>query len=166
MAGIKKRRGTRVIDYRDVTGRRRWETVQGTRKHEEDWLAREAGVDRSEDVLDRRRVVELPADTADETGQASDGWTPQERAGHLAERMSQPNPLDALIAAESADPFDMLLAAATPSQRRILLLLSNDLRGTLELTESKKSVAELLGFGPSRIDVAFHHRRRRMKDPR
>jgi len=43
MACIKKRRGKWVLDYRDVTGRRRWETVQGTRKDAEDRLAKIIG---------------------------------------------------------------------------------------------------------------------------
>jgi len=38
MACIKKRRNRWVIDYRDITGHRRWETVQGTRKVAEDRL--------------------------------------------------------------------------------------------------------------------------------
>ncbi len=43
MACIKKRRGKWVIDYRDVTGRRRWETVQRTRKDAEERLAKIVG---------------------------------------------------------------------------------------------------------------------------
>ena len=40
MACIRKRRGKWVIDYRDVLGKRRWETVQGNRKDAEDRLAK------------------------------------------------------------------------------------------------------------------------------
>ena len=85
---------------------------------------------------------------------------------HKAAERSAPSQLDAQIAAESVKAFDTMLDQATPSQREILQLLRNDLRGTLDLTESKKAVADLLGFGPSRIDVAFHNLGKRMKDPR
>ncbi len=43
MACIKKRRGKWVLDYRDATGRRHWETVQGNRKAAEDRLAKIIG---------------------------------------------------------------------------------------------------------------------------
>ncbi len=32
MACIRKRRGKWVIDYRDASGKRRWETAEGNRK--------------------------------------------------------------------------------------------------------------------------------------
>ena len=56
MACIKKRRGKWTIDYRDVTGRRRWETVQGTRKDAEDRLAKIIGSGYK--VVDSKRTFE------------------------------------------------------------------------------------------------------------
>jgi len=40
MACIRKRRGKWVIDYRDASGKRRWETVEGNRKDAEERLAK------------------------------------------------------------------------------------------------------------------------------
>ena len=40
MACVKKRRGKWVVDYRDVSGRRRWETINGNRKEAEERLAK------------------------------------------------------------------------------------------------------------------------------
>jgi len=40
MACIRKRRGRWVIDYRDASGKRRWETVEGNRKDAEERLAK------------------------------------------------------------------------------------------------------------------------------
>ncbi len=56
MACIKKRRRKWTIDYRDVTGRRRWETVQGTRKDAEDRLAKIIGSGYK--VVDSKRTFE------------------------------------------------------------------------------------------------------------
>jgi len=56
MACIKKKRGKWTIDYRDVTGRRRWETVQGTRKDAEDRLAKIIGSGYK--VVDSKRTFE------------------------------------------------------------------------------------------------------------
>lgn len=56
MACTKNRRGKWVLDYRDVTGRRRWETVQGTRKDAEDRLAKIIGSGYK--VIDSKRTFE------------------------------------------------------------------------------------------------------------
>ena len=40
MACIRKRRGRWVIDYRDASGKRRWETVEGNRKDADDRLSK------------------------------------------------------------------------------------------------------------------------------
>ncbi len=40
MACVRKRRGKWIIDYRDASGKRRWETVEGNRKDAEERLAK------------------------------------------------------------------------------------------------------------------------------
>jgi integrase len=40
MACVRKRRGKWVIDYRDASGKRRWKTIDGTRKEADEELAR------------------------------------------------------------------------------------------------------------------------------
>jgi integrase len=40
MACIRKRRGKWVVDYRDAVGKRRWKTIEGTRKEADEELAR------------------------------------------------------------------------------------------------------------------------------
>jgi integrase len=56
MACIRKRRRKWTIDYRDTTGKRRWETVNGTRKDAEDRLSRIIGGGYR--VLDGKRKFE------------------------------------------------------------------------------------------------------------
>ena len=73
-----------------------------------------------------------------------------------------PHPLAALIAIQG---FDRVWAAATPKQREILELLLRQVGNELEVTDAKKVVADLLGVGRNRIDVAFHNLRKRMKNP-
>ena len=83
----------------------------------------------------------------------------------LAGEAGASSPMDPLIAAESADDIlDALLA--TPGDRKILELLRDRLYRDLNITEAKRSVAELKSVGVGRIDVALHHVRKKNKDPR
>jgi len=62
MACIKKRRGRWVLDYRDATGRRRWETVQGNRDTAERRLAEIINTDKPASVDTRRTFREYAED--------------------------------------------------------------------------------------------------------
>ena len=56
MACIRKRRGKWMIDYRDASGKRRWETIEGNRKDAEDRLAKIIASGRR--VVDTKRTFQ------------------------------------------------------------------------------------------------------------
>jgi len=60
MACIRKRRGKWVIDYRDITGRRRWKTVGGTRKQAEEEFSKTVSSKKAEE--DKRTLEEYAKD--------------------------------------------------------------------------------------------------------
>jgi len=56
MACIRKRRGKWMVDYRDASGKRRWETIEGNRKDAEDRLAKIIASGRR--VIDTKRTLD------------------------------------------------------------------------------------------------------------
>lgn len=59
MSCVRKRRGKWVVDYRDVSGKRRWKTVDGTRKDADDRLAEIVGSGRK--ATDSKRTFKEAA---------------------------------------------------------------------------------------------------------
>ena len=77
---------------------------------------------------------------------------------------SQDSALDTLIAAEDVTGFEDVLEIATPRQREILELLSQELANGLSLARAKEAVAAELGISVNALDVAFSRLRERAKE--
>src|SRR5687768_11972651 len=61
MACIRKRRGKWVIDYRDTEGKRRWKTIESTRKDADEELARIVNAGRPTAADTKRKFEEFAA---------------------------------------------------------------------------------------------------------